>query len=378
MPNVTFNGNTYSCTKAYKGSDFIRLVDENGVLIVAFDGVSDFSGFSIADGSWSVPSEKNCCLATFNEDGTISRGGTVISSTVGTYTHSSGNLTGSGENGRFKATTTGTISSIKVNGTTCSVKCGGETSMDLVKGCWYTFILDGTTVNFNAGGAGGGLNFKVVGGTSAPASPSANTIWVNTSTTISDWVFSATQPTGAAGRVWILTGDSSNAAFNALKKNNITVYPLSAKQYVSGAWVDKTIKCYQNGWKDTLTELYIVKDGVPAYTFSKSSNMTLSQGSGYYQVGGSASGHHTTWVYDINLSAYKTLVIEGTFRVDSGFELCVWNNASSSPTYENHVATVDLTETGARLDVSGLQGEYAVGIATVYTHKQKIVNMYLK
>lgn len=102
------------------------------------------------------------------------------------------------------------------------------------------------------GGSGGGLNFKVVGGTSAPASPKENTIWVNTDAEITSWAFSATEPeASAAGMVWISTGKTSTAPFNALKKNNITIYPISAKQYVGGAWVDKTAKIYQNGaWAD--------------------------------------------------------------------------------------------------------------------------------
>lgn len=102
--------------------------------------------------------------------------------------------------------------------------------------------------NTGGGGGSGGLNFQVIGGTTAPNNPKENTIWVNTSTKITGWVFSATQPTGATGMVWISVGVSSPAAFNALKKNNnITIYPVSAKQYVSGAWVDKTAKSYQNG-----------------------------------------------------------------------------------------------------------------------------------
>lgn len=100
----------------------------------------------------------------------------------------------------------------------------------------------------NTGGGGvGGLNFQVIGGTTAPNNPKENTIWVNTSTKITGWVFSATQPTGATGMVWISIGTSSPAEFNALKKNGIQVYPMSAKQYVRGAWVDKTAKSYQNG-----------------------------------------------------------------------------------------------------------------------------------
>lgn len=80
MPNVTFNGNTYSCAVAYKGPDYVHLVDSNGVMIVAFDGVSDFSGFSIANGNWSAPSEKNCCIAVFHEDGTLVRGSKIANS----------------------------------------------------------------------------------------------------------------------------------------------------------------------------------------------------------------------------------------------------------------------------------------------------------
>ena len=54
------------------------------------------------------------------------------------------------------------------------------------------------------GSGGGGLNFKVVGGTTQPTNPTENTIWVNTSVSITDWVFSATEPTTPVeGMVWI-------------------------------------------------------------------------------------------------------------------------------------------------------------------------------
>lgn len=106
---------------------------------------------------------------------------------------------------------------------------------------------------FNMTGGGAPLNFKVVGGTTQPANPTENMIWVNTSETITDWVFSATQPTAASGRVWITIGTSSTVEFNALKKNGIQVYPISAKQYVSGALVGKNAMSYQGGaWKSWL------------------------------------------------------------------------------------------------------------------------------
>lgn len=103
-----------------------------------------------------------------------------------------------------------------------------------------------------SGGGGAALNFRVVGGTTAPTNPAENCIWVNTNTAITSWIFSATEPSPAeAGMVWISIGVYSVVEFNALKKNGIRVYPLSAKQHVSGAWVDKTAMSYQSGvWVD--------------------------------------------------------------------------------------------------------------------------------
>ena len=66
----------YSCTTAIKGNDYVHLLNENGKMIVAFDGVSDFSSFSITDGSWATPTpENNCYVAVIKDDGTIGKGG---------------------------------------------------------------------------------------------------------------------------------------------------------------------------------------------------------------------------------------------------------------------------------------------------------------
>lgn len=113
---------------------------------------------------------------------------------------------------------------------------------------------------FNQSG-GTSLNFKVVKNPQ-PANPSENTIWVNTDQKITSWIFSATElQSPSEGSVWFKTGTSSPVAFNALKKNGIQVYPLSAKQYISGAWVDKTAKSYQGGaWLDWITSVYLFSE----------------------------------------------------------------------------------------------------------------------
>ncbi|MCI7810223.1 hypothetical protein MR626_13245, partial [bacterium] len=82
----------------------------------------------------------------------------------------------------------------------------------------------------NTGGGGGGLNFAIVGSTTQPSAPKENTIWINTDSKITGWVFSPEAPESPAeGLVWIKTGLSSAVAFNALKKNGLRVCPIQAK-----------------------------------------------------------------------------------------------------------------------------------------------------
>lgn len=78
MITVTFLGESYECTTALKGSNYIHLLDDMGCMIASFDGVSDFSGFEISGGEWCVPkSESECKVAVIREDGTITEGGHV-------------------------------------------------------------------------------------------------------------------------------------------------------------------------------------------------------------------------------------------------------------------------------------------------------------
>lgn len=166
------------------------------------------------------------------------------------------------------------------------------------------------------GGSGGGLNFKVVGGTSTPASPKENTIWVNTSAEITSWVFSATEPEApAAGMVWFTTDKKSTAPFNALKKNDITLFPISTQQYVSGAWVEKTAKCYKSGeWVEVkIPGFFIFKSGegalVPVrHIYGRNASITASaEKIVYYTQSSGDLGEVTTTENLITLTGFTTL-----------------------------------------------------------------------
>lgn len=74
MPTVTYNDESYTCTTALKGADYIHLLDSNGNMIAAFDGITDFSGYSITDGFWTTPTPPDeCCFAVVEDDGSVAK-----------------------------------------------------------------------------------------------------------------------------------------------------------------------------------------------------------------------------------------------------------------------------------------------------------------
>lgn len=91
------------------------------------------------------------------------------------------------------------------------------------------------------------MNFSIAAYASesvVPSNTDGNHIAVITNTAITSWIFSPVTPSSPAqGMVWIVTGNSSSASFNALQNNDINnaimLYPTSIKQYIDGAWVVK-------------------------------------------------------------------------------------------------------------------------------------------
>ena len=103
---------------------------------------------------------------------------------------------------------------------------------------------------FLYGNGGAGLNFDVVAYKNVselPATAAMNTIAVFTEN-MTGYSFDPTEPENPKeGLVWFKTGKYSIVSFNALKENNIQIYPMSAKQYIGGAWVSVVAKSYLGG-----------------------------------------------------------------------------------------------------------------------------------
>ena len=116
------------------------------------------------------------------------------------------------------------------------------------------------------------LNFEVVGGANQPINPKENTIWVQTEDEINDWIFSITEPiTLEEGILWFIMHPLSATPFNTIKEGNIQAYPIAARQYINGEWINKTASIYQNNtWiQFSVAKCYLFKAGSGAITSLK-------------------------------------------------------------------------------------------------------------
>lgn len=220
------------------------------------------------------------------------------------------------------------------------------------------------------------LNFKVVGGTAAPSNPKENTIWVDTSTAVSEWVYSDHQPDASInGRVWIKSGSGGDPNFDALKgKNWIFLYPRFTKQVVNGVWVDKTAKVYLSGaWKDLWDgTLYDSGNQYDSFTggWLASSDDTVnyvafqSDKIQFFNTGGTTMPVAIYTKKKIDVSNFNTLQIEWNLSRDKDvkFGLTNSNTTGNAPSF---TASTTVTGTGSKvstLDISSATGEFYVSV----------------
>lgn len=230
-------------------------------------------------------------------------------------------------------------------------------------------------------GFGAGLNYKVMGGTSAPNSPEENTIWVNTSAEITGHVFSTKAPEIVEGRVWIATGLDSPVPFNALKENSLEVFPVGCKQAISGTWVDKVAKTWMgNAWKDWIT--YLVQGGVAKNTFDTLKingvgSLTVAQNASNIQVTLECSMESYAegmWYTEVDLTGISVLSMtvsrEDIYGVISKSQLAVWTSLPTSAV-QNIIKSTNIEKGNSTInvDVSSLNGVHLVGIYSGLTGK---------
>lgn len=222
------------------------------------------------------------------------------------------------------------------------------------------------------------LNFDVVPGMTQPGTAAENTIWVETEK-IGAWHFSATQPDGMVDYdVWFSVGTYSTVEFNALKKGGIQVYPLSAKQMISGALVDKIAKSYLSGkwveWipKDSLyykgNEITHITGGWKQTSFKSSKLGTVTKNSESIALDGSNSTTAFLVTEDkIDLTDYTTIKLNALTCVGNssyGVPAFFVVDKNDNPGDENQILRQQM-ETGAGVknaNIEGVNGLYYVAI----------------
>lgn len=235
----------------------------------------------------------------------------------------------------------------------------------------------------NLGGGGTSLNFDVKAYATEEAlladTPKENTIGIITTNKITGWMFAAADPAEPVeGMVYITTGKESDIAFNALKKNGIMVYPMSAKQYVSGAWVDVTAMSYQGGeW----VEWYVWNGGLfdNGDQFEKITGGWARNSKLYFEYSGKNTGTVevgniikleatasvcavATTVNKIDLTEFNTL--QATETEKDGFYVIV-HSITSGDLQDNYIATSGKVQSGtANIDITAVTGEYYISAAT--------------
>lgn len=258
-------------------------------------------------------------------------------------------------------------------------------------------------INMTGGGSGGAaLNFDVVWYATESellaATPKANTIGIISTTEMTGWIIDANQPENMTdGMVWLQVGTESAAEFNALKKNGLQVYPLFAKQYISGELVYKPSKIYQNNeWVDLVT--YLFRYGKQSYTWkaigkrsSSASNNTAkaptattnADGSVTLKMTGGTSTMQNRGGYiceqSVDLTNITSITVKADLTPTGGFEFGVYILPLNATYYNEAVArAICYTDSGVVNELSvdlsqfKLSGHYDIFVATYASASQTL------
>lgn len=225
------------------------------------------------------------------------------------------------------------------------------------------------------GGGAGGLNFKIVGGTTRPGNPKENTIWVVTDQKITGWVFSFEEPTILyEGMVFFGLVATSPATMNILKKNEITLSFKTVKQvidnelvkinetnvFINGEWVELSgTPIYSDGiWHEPYTGFTTYNCNITEYPDHL--NLALNNKSGVY-------------IENVNFDEFNTLLMDISSDAVAWITIAIaddtnWYDYGNNNNYIQYVSFRD-TVTGNKierdvypLDVSNISGTHNIVI----------------
>lgn len=243
-----------------------------------------------------------------------------------------------------------------------AIRTKGETSAQLVFPSGFVSAIENIK-------SGADLNFEVIGGTSKPSNPKENTIWVNTSTAITSWAFSADEPTApVSGMVWIYITKDGTIGFNALSENQILLKVAHVRQYSGNKWLPMEGEVYQSGewaglWEGQLFDSGDVYEEItggwtPCAMGTYPLLMTNSYITNVMRVyktsstSGDGAGYATA--NKINLEGYNSIEVTVSRVIANSVRFMLTEDRDNNP-YKNNVAYLELDKVGVKtLNISGL------------------------
>ena len=282
-----------------------------------------------------------------------------------------------------------------VNGTACAANTIDGTLIEggfFVTGTVVSCFLNGAQLNFRGGG-GSRLNYSVVGGTSQPAAPKENTIWINTAVTISGYIFQPAQPTAHQGRVWIQINFSAPVVTSNLIKSPLILgttlgremirLPILGIQiYNNSTWVNVNAHMYENGvWTQVSSSALTIYNGGASVSnmgtltsaYARGLNATTSISGGVIKqqaqrqtgITNGAKGDYGST--PVNLTNFTTLTVNVAAVAGSPYSYQVGfiSNTTNATwaiyywNFSNWVAQTTYTAAGVKtIDISALTGNY--------------------
>lgn len=243
----------------------------------------------------------------------------------------------------------------------------------------------------NATPGSGNFGLQIVGGTTRPKNPTHGMVWANTPNEITDIYLSAEKPTNpVAGALWVrISNFGGKKIVSPVSKESITVYPLSAEQYINAAWVEIEVMSYQDvKWVAWIPEgaLYYRGDEMIAKTGGWEATTWLPTGS-YTNVGFTFEKNEDQMSlgYSISATAGRDWCITSSDKIDMSkyntlgivaehsWEACKVGLSSAKPSSSatvNWIASIDIPKSHGTttLDISDCDSSYYV-VVWLYSPK---------
>ena len=234
---------------------------------------------------------------------------------------------------------------------------------------------------FNFTGSGLPLDLEVIGGTTQPAQPAENTVWLNTSIEIGEVYLQENQPSDpAAGDVWIDTS-AEGTTLEVMQSPYLEIEIGTVKQYNGTAWSAPDVQVYKAGeWHASVLYLYSAGAWSEYGIFEAGSLVTVAETSYSglecvkVQLTDSGANGYARIASPIDVTKYNTLSVEAkTTSTSTGsdttnqYAKVVGLNSTNTPAGSGYPTTtlaayVKVTQGAEKTvyttDISSLSGDY--------------------